>query len=253
MDLHLFFTLLLYSLPGLVIGFTLHELMHAVVSVRLGDNTPRRDGRLSLDPLVQIDPFGFAALVVIGFGFARPVVINTLRIRTPVQRALVAFAGPATNLALAAIAGIALRLLVAASPSISEPSLSISDSGLIEFPYFGQGGAGFILFWVLYQTMYINALLFVFNMIPIPPLDGFRVFQALFGRALPDLFTWMERNAQLLAVVGILALFVLPRVGDNQAGNVLTSAVQRVVSTLYHGSEPPVAGFESLFNALSGR
>src|SRR5437588_9043056 len=123
--------------------------MHAVVSVRLGDNTPRRDGRLSLDPLVQIDPFGFAALVVIGFGFARPVVINTLRIRTPVQRALVAFAGPATNLALAAIAGIALRLLVAASPSISEPSLSISDSGLIEFPYFGQGGAGFILFWAL--------------------------------------------------------------------------------------------------------
>ena len=253
MDLHLFLTLLLYSLPGLVIGFTLHELMHAVVSVRLGDNTPRRDGRLSLDPLVQIDPIGFAALVVIGFGFARPVVINTLRIRTATQRALVAFAGPGTNLALAAITGVGLRLLVAADPSITTPTLNVNDVGLIDFPYFGQGGAGFILFWVLYQTMYINALLFVFNMIPIPPLDGFKVFQGLFGRVFPDLFAWMERNAQLLAVAGILAIFVLPRVGSNQAGNVLTSAVQQVVSTLYHGPEPPVAGFESLFNALSGR
>lgn len=253
MDLHLFLTLFLYSLPGLVIGFTLHELMHAVVSVRLGDNTPRRDGRLSLDPLVQIDPVGFAALVVIGFGFARPVVINTMRIRTAAQQALVAFAGPATNLALAALVGLALRLLVATSPSITTPSLDPA-AGFLQFPYFGQGGAGFILFWVLYQTMYINALLFVFNMIPIPPLDGFRVFKGLFGRALPDLFAWMERNAQLLAVAGIIALFVLPRVGNNnQAGNVLTSAIGEVVSALYHGDLPPVAGFESLFNALSGR
>ena len=227
--------------------------MHAWVSVRLGDNTPRRDGRLSLDPLVQIDPLGFAALVVIGFGFARPVVINTMRIRTAAQRFLVSFAGPGTNLALAAITGVALRLLVAASPSITTPTLSASDSGFLEFPYFGQGGAGFILFWVLYQTMYINALLFVFNMIPIPPLDGFTVFKSLLGRVLPDLFAWMERNAQLLAVAGLIALFVLPRVGDNQAGNVLTSAISRVVSTLYHGDTPPVAGFESLFNALSGR
>jgi Zn-dependent protease len=252
-DLHLFLTLFLYSLPGLVIGFTLHELMHAVVSVRLGDNTPRRDGRLSLDPLVQIDPFGFAALVVIGFGFARPVVINTLRIRTPAQQALVAFAGPATNLALAALTGLVLRLVVAASPSITTPNLSFSDIGVLQFPYFGQGGGGFILFWVLYQTMYINALLFVFNMIPIPPLDGFKVFKGLFGRILPDLFAWMERNAQLLAVAGLIALFVLPRAGNNSAGNVLTSAVEQVVSTLYHGDTPPVPGFESLFNALSGR
>ena len=224
-----------------------------MVSVRLGDPTPRRDGRLSLDPLVQIDALGFAALVVIGFGFARPVVINTMRIRSATQRFLVSFAGPGTNLALAVITGITLRLVVAADPSITQPNLSISDMGTIEFPYFGQGGAGFILFWVLYQTMYINALLFVFNMIPIPPLDGFTVFRSLFGGVLPELFAWMERNAQLLWVAGIIALFVLPRVGDNQAGNVLTSAVQKVVSTIYHGDLPPVAGFESLFNALSGR
>jgi Zn-dependent protease len=101
--------------------------------------------------------------------------------------------------------------------------------------------------------MYINALLFVFNMIPIPPLDGFKVLKGAFGRLIPGLIRWMERNAQLLAVAGLAAIFLLPRLGNDTGGNVLTSATERVVNFMYHGDPPPVTGFDSLLNALSGR
>jgi Zn-dependent protease len=247
----LFITLLLYSLPGLIVGFTLHELAHAAVSVRFGDEGPRRDGRLSLDPVKQIDPIGFGLLIAIGFGFARPVMINTLRIRSAARQALVAFAGPATNLLIAAAAGAVLRIWVAASPDVTVPNNGLVAFG--DFPYFGRGGASFIAFWVLYQTMYINALLFVFNMIPIPPLDGFKVLKGAFGRLIPGVIRWMERNAQLLAVAGLAAIFLLPRLGNDTGGNVLTSATERVVNFMYHGDPPPVTGFDSLLNALSGR
>jgi Zn-dependent protease len=253
----LFITLLLYSLPGLVIGFTLHELAHALVSVSFGDDTPRRDGRLSLDPLTQIDPVGFGLLIAIGFGFARPVMINTMRIRTATQQALVALAGPATNLVLAVASGAVLRIWVVAAPSITTPDsgLRLGDTLFLtgDFPYVGRGGIGFIVFWVVYQTMYVNALLFVFNMIPIPPLDGFKVLKGALGHVIPDVIRWMERNAQLLAVAGLAAILVLPRLGNDSAGNVLTSATDRVVTFIYHGDAPPVVGFDSLFNALSGR
>lgn len=253
----LFITLLLYSLPGLIVGFTVHEFAHAAVSVRFGDETPRRDGRLSLDPLTQIDPIGLGLLIAIGFGFARPVMINTLRIRTATQQALVAFAGPATNLIIAAASGAILRIWVAASPSVTVPEGSLRVGSTLfltgDFPYFGRGGLTFVIFWVLYQTMYVNALLFVFNMIPIPPLDGFKVLKGAVGRAIPDVIRWMERNAQLLAVAGLAVLLLAPRLGNDSAGNVLTSATDRVVSFVYHGDTPPVIGFDSLFNALSGR
>src|ERR1700716_1113442 len=115
-NLQLFITMLIYSLPGMVVGFTVHELMHAVIADRLGAPLPRSQGRLTLDPLTQIEPLGIGLLYAIGFGFARPVQINTMRIRTDAQRALVAFAGPGTNLVIALVAGLVLRIWVAAAP-----------------------------------------------------------------------------------------------------------------------------------------
>ena len=245
----IFLTLLLYSLPGLVVGFTLHELAHAVVTVRFGDDTPEREGRITLDPLAHIDPLGFAMLVGIGFGFAKPVHYNPYRIRTSAQRALVSAAGPLTNLVIAVIAGIALRLLTSAHPDIAIPSLSLDHP----LPTLGQGGAGYVLFSILYQTMFINIVLFVFNMIPIPPLDGFAVLKGGLGNVLPDLIDWMERNRQTLMIAGIAILVLLPRIGDNPAGNVLLSITDSITTHIYNGPTPFFRGLDSLLHALSNR
>ena len=92
--LQLWITLLLYSIPGLVIGFTLHELAHAYAAMCFGDPTPRSQGRLTLDPREHIDPFGMGALLVIGFGWAKPVQFNPFYVRSRVQQGLVAAANP---------------------------------------------------------------------------------------------------------------------------------------------------------------
>lgn len=253
-NLQLFITLLVYSLPGMVLGFTLHELMHAVVADRLGDPLPRAQGRLTLDPLTQIDPLGFGLLYAIGFGFARPVQINTMRIRTDSQRALVAFAGPATNLAIAVVAGLILRIWNAGSPDLFCPSGGTIASGFCfvhDFPYLGQGGFSFILFWVLFLTMFVNVLLFIFNLIPIPPLDGYQVFKFLFRRAIPDVIEWMDQNQQLLMGLGFIALFVLPRLGNNSAGGFIFQTVSHITDLLYNGPSPPYPTFTTLLQALT--
>ena len=247
----LFITMLLYSLPGMVIGFTLHELMHAVVADRLGDPLPRAQGRLSLDPLTQIDPLGFGLLYAIGFGFARPVQINTMRIRTDAQRALVAFAGPATNLVIAVICGLALRAWTHSSPTVVVPDDLFDSAGNLQFPYLGHGGIAYIVFWIVYVTMFVNALLFVFNMIPIPPLDGFQVFKFLFRNVIPDAVDWMERNAAILTGIGFILLFILPRAGNNAAGGAIFDAVSHITDFIYGGIPPLYPTFYTLYQALT--
>ena len=244
----LFVTLTLYALPGLVVGFTLHELAHAAVAVRLGDPTPRRDGRLSLDPLHHIDPVGFALLLAIGFGFAKPVRFNAVRVPSRAQQALIAAAGPLTNLLLAVLFGIALRLVVNDDPTAISPNgdlfFDINDT------YLFHGGAHFVFALVLYQAVWVNALLFVFNSIPIPPLDGFAVFKGLLDPTLPDLVRWMERNAGMLQLTGFLVLFVLPQLGSNVAGGWIGRATTWVVERAYNGPAPPIGGILPFLNVL---
>jgi Zn-dependent protease len=154
---------MLYSLPAVVLGLTAHEFMHAWAAFRLGDDTAREQGRLSLNPLRHIDPLGFLFLVVAGFGWAKPVQFNREKLKRPRRdEALIALAGPFSNLLLAVLASVALRLLALAVPGMAE------------------GGAGRILFNLFMYLIYINYGLFVFNLIPIPPLDGSHlVFSAL--------------------------------------------------------------------------
>jgi Zn-dependent protease len=247
----LFITMLIYSLPGMVLGFTLHELMHAVVADRLGDPLPRAQGRLTLDPLTQIDPLGFGLLYAIGFGFARPVMINTMRIRTDLQRALVAFAGPATNLVLAVVCGLALRLWTSMSPDVVVPHDLFDAAGNFNFPYLGHGGIAYVVFWIVYVTMFVNALLFVFNMIPIPPLDGFQIFKFLFRNVIPDVVDWMERNQQIMMLGGLFVLFILPRLGNNAAGGVIFDGVSHITDFLYGGIQPLYPTFYTLYQALT--
>jgi Zn-dependent protease len=206
---------LLYALPGLIIGFVVHELAHALVAVRLGDPTPRRMGRLTLSPAQHIDPLGFGMLITVGFGWAKPVVFSTTYIRTAAQQALVAAAGPLSNLVLAVIFGLGMRLLLVASPDLP---LRIGDaygidSGLLTF---GHGGADLVLYLFLAEAFFVNVILFIFNSIPIPPLDGYAVARGLLGHVIPGVFAFIDRNRQWVYLIAIVFLVVIPLASSGQ-------------------------------------
>jgi len=177
---------LLRVLPGIVIGFTVHEFMHAYAAVRLGDASARDDGRLTLNPLRHIDPMGFIMLVLAGFGWARPVRIDPTRFSHPRRdEVLVALAGPFSNLVLAAAFTLALAVAV--------------GSGINPDNTFA-----FELANVLLMGVYMNLGLFVFNMIPLPPLDGSHIYLPFVKGHNPALAMRVYRYGTLLLLGVIL-------------------------------------------------
>jgi Zn-dependent protease len=180
-DLNLQSTLL--SLPGVIIALTVHEYAHAFAAWRLGDPTAREQGRVTLNPFKHIDPFGFLLLVVAGFGWAKPVYLNKARLMRPNRDELIIVAaGPLANLALALLASVALRLII------------------LVFSYSSDGPYAVFLD-MAFRLVYINYGLFVFNMIPIPPLDGSHI-----------LFNLLRLSVETKAVLnkyGTLVLFAV--------------------------------------------
>ncbi len=177
----------------LIIAITVHEFAHAYTADRLGDPTPGNQGRLTLNPLMHLDPIGSIVFILIGFGWGRPVMTNPYNLRfngSPrLGMAIVAVAGPFSNLALALLAAIPLRL------------------GLLQYVPFG-GVPGLIPsvaeFWGTF--IFANLALLLFNLLPISPLDGFKVAVG----TLP--FEWSERLARLepYGPIILLALLILP-------------------------------------------
>ena len=185
----------IWVLP-LVIAITFHEAAHGWVANRLGDDTARRMGRVTFNPLRHIDPVGTvllpALLIVFGapfvFGYAKPVPVNFARLHHPKRDMVwVALAGPAVNLALALAAGALYHLV---------PYFS---------PWLGR--------WIahnLENALLINVVLAVFNMLPLPPLDGGRVLTGLLPVSLAVPFARIERFGMPILIT---LLFVLPFVG----------------------------------------
>ncbi|HEY6537867.1 MAG TPA: site-2 protease family protein [Candidatus Dormibacteraeota bacterium] len=226
-----YLVLLIFAVPGIVIGFTVHEFCHAQVATSYGDPTPRAQGRLSLNPAVQIDPLGLACLVLIGIGFARPVQFSPLYVRRGRQRAWVSAAGPLSNLLVAALLAVFLRLLITADPAVQNCLL----------PSFNLTLAGY-LYWFLIEAFFVNVILFIFNLIPIPPLDGYGVAEGLFRSHAPLLFQWIERNRMGILVAALLLFFVLPEFfnsGFSISGPIFAAGdwIWRVVV----GGQPPAA------------
>jgi Zn-dependent protease len=187
------FPVVVFIALSLVVAVILHELMHGVVAERLGDPTAREAGRISLNPIRHIDPVGTillpGALIVLGsplvIGYAKPVPVRPARLRNPrVHMLLVSLAGPATNVVLAVIGGLILRLI---SPTTLRP-------------------AQFLLFWTL-----TNLFLAVFNLLPLPPLDGSQLVAAVLPRRLRNAFMAFGRYTFLLL---FLILWGVPAILD---------------------------------------
>lgn len=151
----------LLVLPGILLGISIHEFAHGYAAVKLGDNTPLMQGRITLNPLKHLDPLGFICLLMFGFGWAKPVMINARNFENPRRDdAIVSLAGPLANFTIA--------LLFVGLMKLTDIFLPYSLSTQV-------------LWEVLQSTVYINLVLMIFNLIPIPPLDGHHILGSIGG------------------------------------------------------------------------
>ncbi len=182
---------LLYAIVAFLVALSFHEASHALVADRLGDDTARRAGRLSLNPLAHLDPWGTLMILILGVGWGKPVQINgeKLRYGPKIGMALVAIAGPITNFLLAAILALPLRLhLLPVTPvrvfTIGTWSLSLSIGCL----------------WIMLVSL--NLSLALFNLVPISPLDGSRLWQII----LPDRIYFQYVKYEIIGILVVVAL-----------------------------------------------
>ncbi len=185
----------LMSVPGILVGFVFHEYAHAIVADKLGDRTPRMQGKLSFDPRVHIDWIGFIFILLVGFGWAKPVQINTRNFRKPRRdHILVSAAGPVMNLIVAAVFLFILKLLIVTGVVNSYSSLS---STIID---------------VFTYSAFINVILFVLNLLPIPFFDGYAILSNLINTWKYRIFAIMEQYSMfvflILAVTNVFSIII---------------------------------------------
>ena len=170
------------GLPGLVIAMTVHEYAHARVAVWLGDFTPRMMGRLTLNPAAHIDPFGLLMLFLVRFGWAKPVMINPNNFKNPRRDdILVSVAGPAANLLTAFLALIVMVLIVKAGVHMSTGMSTVFSLILI-----------------------YNINFAIFNMLPIPPLDGSQILRNLLPYELAIRYRELERYSFIILIIFLM-------------------------------------------------
>lgn len=170
----------LLSLPIVLLSLSVHECCHGYVALKLGDPTARNFGRLTLNPLKHIDPIGFICMVLFHFGWANPVPINTRYFKKPRRdMALSALAGPVSNILLAIVFAALLRLAVL----IGSEFFMADITSIISAYHFKTDlivSRGFIVFAMITVMLYFGVIInfgyALFNLIPIPPLDGSRIF-----------------------------------------------------------------------------
>jgi len=196
---------LLLVLPAMLIAITVHEFSHGMVADALGDPTPRQSGRLSLNPLVHLDLLGSLMIIIAHFGWAKPVPVNARYFKDPKRdMLLVGVAGPVANFVTAFVFALVLRLGL------------LSSIGII---------SGIFLYVVM-----INVALAIFNLIPIPPLDGSHILKAFLPASAQPAVRWLEQY-------GFLILFLILIAFRGVFSIVLAPILNLIMNLLLPGSQ----------------
>jgi len=190
---------ILYTLPGILIGLTVHEYCHALAAYKLGDHTAREQGRLTFNPLKHIDIIGFIFLIIAGFGWAKPVQFNPENLRHPRRdKAIIAAAGPLSNLVLALVFIVIIRAWFTFLASTAGAEKMDQISAVL----YSRSFISFIT--IVLQAAAINLGLFIFNLIPIPPLDGSHIVFSGLNLDPQTKYRIMKIGAPLLLIIIII-------------------------------------------------
>jgi Zn-dependent protease len=189
-------------LIAVIVGITFHEFSHAAVASLQGDQTARSQGRLTLNPISHLDPLGSIALLVAGIGWGRPVPVTPTRMRNGrLGSVLVSLAGPAANFVVALIAAVGLRVAYPATGTTLDVDFTVN---------------------LLYTMVYINVILGVFNLLPIPPLDGSTLLSIALPPSRQNIVAFLNQYGIFL-LLGLLFL----------APNLLTPIFRAITEALY--------------------
>lgn len=208
--------LMLYLISVLIISLTVHEAAHAWTALKLGDDTPKKAGRVSLNPLAHLDPIGSLMILFVGVGWGKPVQIDATKLRPnpKVGMALVAIAGPTSNLIMATMGALILRThLLTFTP---QKFFSIGGQNY----YFSPGY--FVETFVL-----LNLGLMLFNLIPLAPLDGSRLWQIF----LPDKIYWQYARVEIFAAFLVIGLVLADLYLNN--GQAISGILTRPICGLW--------------------
>lgn len=188
-------------IPPLLLALTLHEYAHGWVAWRLGDPTAKSMGRLTLNPISHLDPVGTLAFIFLRFGWAKPVPVNASYFKNPMKGMLwVAIAGPATNLLLAVISALLYKMTIVLVSGMETTGLLLA----VVSPLLGM----------LYTSVWINLVLCIFNLLPIPPLDGGRIITGLLPPTMAHSYMKIERYGFIILIIllftGIIGGLIWP-------------------------------------------
>ncbi|HZG71387.1 MAG TPA: site-2 protease family protein [Chondromyces sp.] len=195
----------------LVVAFTVHEFAHAYTAYKFGDSTAKNQGRLTLNPAQHIDPIGTLFILIAGFGWARPVPVNRHHFKNPrLAGILVSLAGPLSNLLIAIIAYAFMFVLIGTS---------------------GGGDIPPFLVDLLNMMVWLNIVLFVFNLLPFPPLDGYRIIEDLAPPSLRVKMTQFEQYGVLIFL--IIVVTPLYQFTIQPIFNTLLPAILQALNSLF--------------------
>lgn len=188
---------MLLSLPGILIAISIHEYGHALAAYKMGDDTAQAQGRLTLNPIKHLDPIGFLCLLIFRFGWAKPVPVNPRN-----------FSNPRRDDIIVSLAGVGMNLVTAII------FIFIMKIALQTRFLYNIGDMGQILYTMLQGAAYINIGLMVFNLIPIPPLDGHHVVQGIVGFKAVKFYREYAQYIRIALIIllftGFLGRFIIP-------------------------------------------
>ena len=178
----------LLTLPGIIIALSFHEFAHAVTAYKLGDNTPKFQKRVTLNPVRHMDPFGLLCIIFIGFGWGKPVMVNPMNFGNRRRdEIIVSLAGVTMNLCLAVVFSAIYALYL--------------NTASMSFLFSDVGG---IIATILWITIRINLVLMVFNLLPVPPLDGFSVVTELLHIKYTEMYYKIYNNGMWILMLLII-------------------------------------------------